>query len=87
MTYVDGDVLEGLDTRGALVSPPPSSEAVEGLDGVLEALGHEERQVLRLRYVEDLEYGAIAARMGSTPGAVRVRAHRARKRLEALLRA
>lgn len=88
MTLVGGDALDNMDERGALVAPPAQpSEPSELLGPVMDELGHDEQQVLRLRYVEDLGYATIAARLGSTPGAMRVRAHRARRRLEALLRA
>lgn len=88
VTLVGGDVIDRMDDRGALVAPPPGPrEPAEELGDLAAELGEDERQVLRLRYVEDLEYSVIAARLGTTTGATRVRAHRARRRLEALLRA
>jgi RNA polymerase sigma-70 factor, ECF subfamily len=61
-----------------------------GLDRMLEtvateqalsALRPDERALIRLRYVEDLTQGQVAARLGVPEGTVKVRLHRARARL------
>ena len=44
-------------------------------------LSTEDYEVLRLRYRDDLDCAAIAAKIGKTEGAVRVQLHRARKKL------
>ena len=46
-----------------------------------EALSTEEYEILRLRYIEDLDCSTIAARIGKKAGAVRIQLHRARKKL------
>jgi RNA polymerase sigma-70 factor, ECF subfamily len=48
-------------------------------------LGERDREVLILRYLEQLSAAEIAAVVGSTPGAVKVRHLRALERLRALL--
>ena len=70
------------DVSGGAVVP----EGVELSDGpsvaeVLEALPAAEREAVVLHYVEGLSCHEIAGRVGRTPGAVRVRLHRARRRL------
>jgi RNA polymerase sigma-70 factor, ECF subfamily len=61
-----------------------------GLDRTLESvateqalsvLRPEDRTMIRLRYVEDLTQGQVAARLGMPEGTVKVRLHRARARL------
>ena len=47
----------------------------------LQALDHEDRELLRLAYFDQLSANEIAAQLSSTPGAVRVRKHRALRRL------
>jgi RNA polymerase sigma-70 factor (ECF subfamily) len=47
----------------------------------LSALRPEDRALIRLRYVEDLTQGQVAARLGVPEGTVKVRLHRARARL------
>ena len=56
-------------------------EALEQLAGALEQLSDRSRVVLHLRFHERMSYTEIAARMGATPGQIRTRLHRARKRL------
>ena len=47
----------------------------------LRALRPDERNLIRLRYVEDLTHGELARRLGMPEGTVKVRLHRARNRL------
>lgn len=47
----------------------------------LSVLRPEDRALIRLRYVEDLTQGQVAARLGVPEGTVKVRLHRARARL------
>jgi RNA polymerase sigma-70 factor (ECF subfamily) len=51
----------------------------------LDELGERDREVLILRYLEQLTASEIAAIMGSTPGAIKVRHLRALERLRHLL--
>ncbi|MGH2843226.1 MAG: RNA polymerase sigma factor [Solirubrobacteraceae bacterium] len=55
----------------------PSEAWLEGLDEALIDLPQAQREALRLRVQEDLAYEDIAAAMGTTPQAARVRVHRA----------
>jgi RNA polymerase sigma factor (sigma-70 family) len=70
------------DVSGGAVVP----DGVELSDGpsvaeALQALPAAEREAVVLHYVEGLSCHEIAGRVGRTPGAVRVRLHRARRRL------
>jgi RNA polymerase sigma-70 factor (ECF subfamily) len=51
----------------------------------LEGLGDTDRELLRLAYFEELGTEELAHRLGTTAGAVRVRKHRALRRLSELL--
>lgn len=52
----------------------------------LSLLRPEDRALIRLRYVEDLTQGQVAARLGVPEGTVKVRLHRARARLRGVAR-
>ena len=51
------------------------------LHAALGRLGERDRQLLELRYDEDLTQAAIASRLGIPEGTVKVRLHRARNKL------
>jgi RNA polymerase sigma-70 factor (ECF subfamily) len=51
------------------------------LHALLESLDEDDRQLLRLRYTEDLTQQAIARRLGLPDGTVKVRLHRLRLKL------
>ncbi|HET6999200.1 MAG TPA: sigma-70 family RNA polymerase sigma factor [Solirubrobacterales bacterium] len=51
------------------------------LHAALKALNEKDRQLLELRYTEDLTQSAIARRLGIPEGTVKVRLHRARSKL------
>jgi RNA polymerase sigma-70 factor (ECF subfamily) len=66
--------------------PAPDSGVDRMLESVateqaLRVLRPDERTLIRLRYVEDLTQGEVAARLGVPEGTVKVRLHRARARL------
>ena len=68
----------------------PSGQAVRKelrgrVRAALDKLGERDREVLILRYLEQLPVAEIAAIMGSTTGAIKVRHLRALERLRALL--
>lgn len=72
------------------VRPPPPDHAEEStqhvwLRSLLQQLSPQDQELLRLLYWEDLDHHAAAIAMGCRAGAVTVRAHRARKRLERLI--
>lgn len=54
------------------------------LRAALAALSDRDRELLGLRYVQDLTHATIAARLGIPEGTVKVRLHRARARLRTL---
>ena len=51
------------------------------LHAALKVLNDKDRQLLELRYTEDLTQSAIATRLGIPEGTVKVRLHRARSKL------
>ena len=51
------------------------------LHAALRALGEKDRQLLELRYAEDMTQSAIARLLGIPEGTVKVRLHRARNKL------
>jgi RNA polymerase sigma-70 factor (ECF subfamily) len=75
---IDIDTLASPEER----SP---SEAAEYLFRLLERLPADDRLVLTLMYFEECDTREIAERMGWSRTLVKVRAHRARKKLKALL--
>lgn len=54
------------------------------LHAAMDALGERDRQLLEMRYEEDLTQAAIATRLGIPEGTVKVRLHRARAKLRLL---
>jgi RNA polymerase sigma-70 factor (ECF subfamily) len=54
------------------------------LHEALEALSDRDRQLLEMRYEEDLTQATIARRLGIPEGTVKVRLHRARAKLRLL---
>jgi RNA polymerase sigma-70 factor (ECF subfamily) len=54
------------------------------LHAALEALSDRDRQLLEMRYEEDLTQATIATRLGIPEGTVKVRLHRARAKLRLL---
>ena len=52
---------------------------------IVGGLADGERELLRLRYEDDLKYAEIAARLGTPVGTVKVRLHRLHARLRARL--
>jgi len=63
-----------------------SSERARELRAVLAQLAPQDRELLRLTYVEGLSAELIAARLALTPGNVRVRRHRLQRDLARRLR-
>lgn len=55
------------------------------VEQALRTLAEGDRRVLSLRYAEDLTQGEVARRLGVAEGTVKVRLHRARRRLRRLL--
>jgi RNA polymerase sigma-70 factor, ECF subfamily len=55
------------------------------VEQALGTLADADRRLLRLRYAEDLTQSEVARRLGVPEGTVKVRLHRARRRLRGLL--
>jgi RNA polymerase sigma-70 factor, ECF subfamily len=55
------------------------------VEHAMRRLGDRDQRVLRLRYAEDLTQGEVARLLGVPEGTVKVRLHRARRRLRRLL--
>jgi RNA polymerase sigma-70 factor (ECF subfamily) len=55
------------------------------VEQALDALADGDRRLLALRYAEDLSQSEVAHRLGVPEGTVKVRLHRARRRLRGLL--
>jgi RNA polymerase sigma-70 factor (ECF subfamily) len=72
-------MLERLDEPRATVEP--DATWLEGLDEALAELPDGERDALQLRVVDGLGYDDVAAGLGTTPGAARVRVTRGLGRL------
>ena len=75
-----------LDDRANATEPEPDPSWLVGLDQALDALPEGQHDAVRLRVVDELGYEEIAASLGTTPAAARVRVHRGlaalRSRLE-----
>lgn len=73
------------------VAPTPErsrlelEQRAELLHEALAELPETQREVVELHYFQERPYKEVAAIVGSTEGAVRVRAHRAYRKLEAIL--
>ena len=68
--------------------PQDQAEQAEAQQAVRRALGQlseEHRQVLLLRYMQELDYGEIAVALGISEGTVKSRINRAKARLKELL--
>lgn len=66
--------------------PIEQRQRVELLHAALAKLPSSQREVVELHWFEERPYAEVAQIVGSTEGAVRVRAHRAYKKLEEMLR-
>jgi RNA polymerase sigma-70 factor (ECF subfamily) len=72
---------------GMLAAPAvePDESWLEGLDEALDELPESQREAIRLRVLDDLGYADVAAALGTTPAAARVRVHRGLTALRARL--
>jgi RNA polymerase sigma-70 factor (ECF subfamily) len=81
---------DGLMDQDSLRNPEKVTERQADEERVRQAilrLGHEQRQVIILRFVEDLEYREVAEIVGKSVAAVRVIQHRALCTLRKLMKA
>jgi RNA polymerase sigma-70 factor, ECF subfamily len=78
------------DEAGAGARTPDPAEALarrDGFSAAFAALGEGDREVLRLVAWDGLDVGEAASVLGCSPGAFRVRLHRARRKLQKRLEA
>jgi RNA polymerase sigma-70 factor, ECF subfamily len=64
----------GLELSGTATEP--EERWLDGLDEALAELPETQREAIRLRVEDDLAYDDVAASLGTTPEAARVRVHR-----------
>jgi RNA polymerase sigma-70 factor (ECF subfamily) len=77
-----GDAQGGSDS---LLDAQIHAESLRQVSEVFEKLSRQQKDVLRLRYYEQLPYDRIASMTSTTPQMARVRFHRAKKSLKARL--
>jgi RNA polymerase sigma factor (sigma-70 family) len=76
---------ERLDRPQYVEEPIPLGAWADGADELLDTLPADQREAVRLRVLEDLEYSDVARALGTTPAAARVRVHRGLNALKAHL--
>jgi len=69
-------VAERLDGPYEPSTASPDERWAERADELLDALPESQREAVRLRVVEQLEYEEVALALGTSPEAARVRVHR-----------
>jgi RNA polymerase sigma factor (sigma-70 family) len=80
----DGELFDQV-CQLAMADPAQELEAQERVDQMLAHVSESDQQVLRLAILHDLSGDRLAAELKTTPGAARVRLHRALSRLRAAL--
>ncbi|MEM1451381.1 MAG: RNA polymerase sigma factor [Planctomycetota bacterium] len=81
----DSDAVHAAEDRGAPAGTPDAGEPNAAVRSHLRRLRHADREVLVLRYLEELDVEEIARRLGLKRAAVDARLSRARKRLASLM--
>jgi DNA-directed RNA polymerase specialized sigma24 family protein len=69
-------VMERVDWAGGGSTPEPVADWANGADELLETLPPSQRDAVRLRVLGDLGYDEVAAALGTSRSAARVRVHR-----------
>jgi RNA polymerase sigma-70 factor (ECF subfamily) len=82
LRYHAKDAQAGSDS---LLDAQIHAESLRQVSEVFEQLSRQQKDVLRLRYYEQLPYDRIASMIRTTPQMARVRFHRAKKSLKARL--
>jgi RNA polymerase sigma-70 factor, ECF subfamily len=83
----DAELLDDSPVEDVAGEDPSDDDAVDAalLEGALDAIPPPQREVLLLRYRDDLTYAEIALVVGCPIGTVRTRLHYAKRRLHELL--
>jgi RNA polymerase sigma factor (sigma-70 family) len=80
-------LLERLDAPAGAAGALPDEHWADGADELLGALPASQREAIRLRVLQDLDYDQVAIRLGTSTPAARVRVHRGLAALRARLSA
>ncbi|HTQ39332.1 MAG TPA: RNA polymerase sigma factor [Pirellulales bacterium] len=86
-----GQTVESLDAQNLNVADEPSpaddftAEDAQAVHAALDGLSPEHREVLLLRFMEDMNYDDIAAVVGCHVGTVKSRLHHAKQALRTIL--
>lgn len=72
--------------NGGILEATIHAERLQRLSALIEQLSRQHRDILRLRYYEQLPYTKIAALTRTTPQKARARFHRAKKHLKARMK-
>jgi RNA polymerase sigma factor (sigma-70 family) len=81
------DRLAALSTTMQQIGPEAALEAHEGAAALLDSVSTADREILGLAILYEMNGAALAEALAITPGAARVRLHRALNRLRAALQA
>jgi len=86
VSFDDPDSTEAQHAATSIATGPAEDPERENLLRLVEALPRNQQEAVRLFYLEDRSYDAVAERLGMPLGTVKNLLHRARKRLMELAR-
>jgi RNA polymerase sigma-70 factor (ECF subfamily) len=86
VSFDDPDSAEAQHAAASIATGPAEDPERDNLLRLVEALPHNQQQAVRLFYLEDRSYEAVAEQLGMPLGTVKNLLHRARKRLMELAR-
>lgn len=84
-TLLEGAAVELGEADSAVDPPEDAAPDPAALESALAALPAVQREVLRLRYQDDLSYAEIALVVGCAIGTVRSRLHHAKRHLQSII--
>ena len=86
VSFDDPDSAEAHHAAASVATVPADDPERDNLLRLLESLPHNQQEAVRLFYLEDRSYDAVAEQLGMPLGTVKNLLHRARKRLMELAR-
>jgi RNA polymerase sigma-70 factor (ECF subfamily) len=86
VSFDDPDSTEAQHAAASVATGPAADPEHDNLLRLLETLPHNQQEAVRLFYLEDRSYDAVAEQLGMPLGTVKNLLHRARKRLMELAR-
>ena len=86
VSFDDPDSTEAQHAAASIATGPADDPERDNLLRLLETLPHNQQEAVRLFYLEDRSYDAVAEQLGMPLGTVKNLLHRARKRLMELAR-